>query len=206
MKSSSIVAGLLASLCLSGLPTAASADVYDIVVTPNGDQVRYRYWGGGDQGYYFEAGANPNIVYHNYSWGYGDAAATYLTFDLTTLPFKAGEVLSVSLNIDVTSIWTNGRDDVANLSTGGTVYASQGTGLRSFDITSSFLSYLPSGAATYVFDYTGYSGFQFGSAEGLDPAYLRITTSVPEPETYAMLAIGLGLIGAMARRRKAALA
>lgn len=31
-----------------------------------------------------------------------------------------------------------------------------------------------------------------------------VTTPVPEPETYAMLLAGLGLIGAVARRRKAA--
>ncbi|MBK7006138.1 MAG: FxDxF family PEP-CTERM protein [Burkholderiales bacterium] len=29
-------------------------------------------------------------------------------------------------------------------------------------------------------------------------------TSVPEPETYAMLLAGLGVMGAIARRRKAA--
>jgi hypothetical protein len=157
--------------------------------------------GGGYQGYWFDAGASPNIVYHDYSPGSGNASATYLTFDLISLPFKPADVLSASLNIDITNIWTSGRDDVANLSTGSTVYASQGTGLKSFDITGSFLSYLPSGSATYVFDYTGYSGFQFGSADGLDPAYLRITTSVPEPETYAMLMAGLGLIGTIVRRR-----
>jgi len=31
---------------------------------------------------------------------------------------------------------------------------------------------------------------------------LSITTAVPEPETYAMLLAGLGMIGAVVRRRK----
>lgn len=37
---------------------------------------------------------------------------------------------------------------------------------------------------------------------GNDNPAARITTAVPEPETYAMLLAGLGLMGAMARRRK----
>jgi len=33
-----------------------------------------------------------------------------------------------------------------------------------------------------------------------------LTAPVPEPETYAMLLAGLGLVGAMVRRRRAAAA
>ena len=69
-------------------------------------------------------------------------------------------------------------------------------------------------------NWNGTSGFDFAS--GLGPtggwggrainvatggtstsAQLISVTSVPEPETYAMLLAGLGVMGAVARRRKA---
>lgn len=45
-------------------------------------------------------------------------------------------------------------------------------------------------------NYVGYDNITFGST---NPA----VTAVPEPESYAMMLAGLGLIGAIARRRKA---
>ena len=47
------------------------------------------------------------------------------------------------------------------------------------------------------------SGGVFGSMGGY-PTNLTITAAVPEPETYAMFLAGLGLVGVIARRRKAA--
>jgi hypothetical protein len=45
-----------------------------------------------------------------------------------------------------------------------------------------------------------------GNNQVLEPKssgyYAMAVTSVPEPETYAMLMAGLGLVGFMARRRK----
>ena len=41
-----------------------------------------------------------------------------------------------------------------------------------------------------------------GSGHTLNVDDLKITVSVPEPETYAMLLAGLGVMGAVARRRK----
>ena len=60
-------------------------------------------------------------------------------------------------------------------------------------------------------------GFTFANTNGVDPLVLGgwnsvgdwspsnmqfSATMVPEPETYAMLLAGLGLLGFMARRRK----
>ena len=51
----------------------------------------------------------------------------------------------------------------------------------------------------------GITGNQFHLNSGLVQmnANISFTSAVPEPETYAMLLAGLGLIGAAVKRRKA---
>ncbi|MGB2832655.1 MAG: FxDxF family PEP-CTERM protein [Methylotenera sp.] len=120
---------------------------------------------------------------------------------------KVADIISASFNFNILDIWTQGRDDVGNLNGVGPVLFSEGAGRKSFDITDGFKTSFANAPLTaiYYFSYTGYSGFTFASAEGGDPAYLRITTiaaAVPEPETYVMLLAGLGLVGFVARRRK----
>ena len=203
MKSGSFAQGLWVSLALACLPATASANVYDIAVAASGDVVSHRSWGGGANYVWDEVAASPNVVFHNYSYGYGEAAGTSLTFSLASLPVKAADIVSASFNFKVLSTWSDGRDDVANFSAGGSVLASNGIGWKSFDVTSSLVGVLGTSASTvtYGLAYTGYSGMSFASAEGGAPAFLRITTAVPEPETYAMLMAGLGLLGFVARRR-----
>jgi hypothetical protein len=47
-------------------------------------------------------------------------------------------------------------------------------------------------------------GSSAGTMRGVDQISQTITAAVPEPETYAMLLAGLGLIGTIARRRRLA--
>ncbi len=184
----------------------AVAANYDFFVTSQGDSVRYRYWGGGYQGSYWESSANPNIVYHNYSYGYGDASGTALSFNLISSVISADDIVSASINLNVLSIWTQGRDDVGQ-SSFGAILNSQGTGWKSFDVTKDIIGELTTGdqIVDFYIDYTGYSGFTFGSAEGGEPAFLRITTAgtgnpVPVPAT--MFLFGSGLLLVTGARRK----
>jgi len=193
---------------LFGASTQATASVYTIYVQNAGDVVNYKYtsyWGNGS---WSEATANPNTVYHSYEPGNGNMANTSLSFDLTALGVPAGDIASASFNYDFLSIWTEGRDNVATFSGGGSVLYSGGIGLKSFDITDSFISSIGSGASTANFSlvYTAYSGFTFGSADGDDPAYLLITTagndpvSIPEPDS--LLLVGAGLIALVGAKKK----
>lgn len=53
---------------------------------------------------------------------------------------------------------------------------------------------------------TGTSEAGYGSVGTMSgyPVSQKITSAVPEPETYGMLLAGLGLMGAVARRRRQA--
>lgn len=203
LKISAIVSGLL---LIAPLATAAS---YDIPVTAGGDQVNYRQWYYGGSDRWSDVSANPNSVFHDYSYGSGSSANSSLSFDLSGLQLPADNIVSASFNFNVLEVWTQGRNDIGSFSGGGSVLYSAGSGWKSFDITESIQTAVRANAssASYGIEYTGYSGFTFDSAEGGMPAYLRITTPgiampVPEPETYAMLLAGLGLMGGIARRKQ----
>lgn len=53
-----------------------------------------------------------------------------------------------------------------------------------------------------TFDYAGGAQGLADEGWGLNNITVEGVSAVPEPETYAMLLAGLGMIGFMARRRK----
>jgi PEP-CTERM motif len=81
------------------------------------------------------------------------------------------------------------------------VYSALNTGINgndSWEITYSGLSASPN--PNY---YLNVIGKVTGSKGGSYGAQIDLVSAVPEPETYAMMLAGLGLMGAVARRRKA---
>lgn len=187
------------------MANSAYASTYTIYVENAGDVVSYRSWYYGGNDRWTDPAANPNVVSHSHEPGNGNSANTSLSFNLSSIASVLNiDILSATLNYKVLSTWGE-RDDVAATAF-GSVLQSNGLGWKNFSITDSFKDTRLDGSplsADYLFEYTGYSGVTFGSAEGGSPAFLQITTAAPVPLPGAMWLLGSGIAGlAAARRRK----
>lgn len=119
----------------------------------------------------------------------GSAVTTYnSTGNFTTIGFD-----NLGLNLNSGTKYVAYLTSADPLVTGIQLSRTQTTQDSSgFGIGNAYLSTIPG------------QGWQlpFGGSGFLSLQYTAITTPVPEPETYAMLLAGLGLMGAITRRRK----
>lgn len=106
-------------------------------------------------------------------------------------------------------------DLAGNPAGGGTtkyMFAGIGTDANMYTFSTSGLSTSNMGWASNSFSFVAdssstllsFSGFAGNGAYGAALDNVRVTTPVPEPETYGMLLAGLGLLGLVARRKKQA--
>ncbi len=102
--------------------------------------------------------------------------------------------LSLKLDLDITSVSLFGST--------GTPILTGGNGGFSFDnLAADTYQLVVSGDVSRVANFGTLFGVGYGGAVSASPS---ITAPVPEPETYAMLAMGLGLVSWVTRRRNRA--
>jgi hypothetical protein len=122
----------------------------------------------------------------------------YFTF---TLPANHGSGYSV-INFEVSELFNTLLATVSLYSNAdGTLFNTDDTLLSSAPVSSGnqlALTFGPSAASSYYLNVTGTAN---GTQGGLYNGAISVT-AVPEPETSALLLAGLGLLGALARRRK----
>lgn len=120
----------------------------------------------------------------------GSAVETYnAAGGFTTIAFDNLD-LSLNANTKYIAYLTSSDPTVTHLQLSRTQTAMDTSG---FGIGSAYLSTVPGQGWQLPFNGNGFLSLQ----------YTAITAAVPEPESYAMLLAGLGLIGAAAKRRKA---
>lgn len=142
--------------------------------------------------------------YPNSGYATGSVSGDSVAFNMWANPAELSSFSSFVFNgAYFTGAWNNGLSITVNGFLGGVNTLSEtflvdttGPIWHSFDWTVDRLVFSSQGGAD-----AGHGGG--GTHFAMDNfTYNDVLSPVPEPETYAMLAVGLGLLGAFARRRK----
>ena len=154
-------------------------------------------------------GSLPTSLVYSNSFASASFGSTFWDDYIFTIPNGSANSVTSSINLDSILGLSNLQ---ARLYTGnvhqtaavvpGTLMSAWGTTVNfspTVGITTVVLNPISLLAGTYTLQVKGtVAGISGGSYAGV----LNIAQPVPEPESYAMLMAGLGLIGFMARRRK----
>ncbi|MCL2875990.1 MAG: PEP-CTERM sorting domain-containing protein [Betaproteobacteria bacterium] len=182
---------LLATLLLSIAPLAASAATgftYDTIANPNNGDVAI--WGSqnytGADSFVFQIGKVENS---QVTWWDLPLSSTYVPDTgypnyLNKYPLAAGDNIVFQLIAGGNTYTAGFKDSLATAA-----FGTQGNYYNTYQNILTTISFM-NDAGNTVFTF-GVNGLKQGSA-----------AAIPEPETYAMLLVGLGMVGAVARRRK----
>ena len=194
MKLSKFFKTALSALALAGLSATASASTFEVMAKENstsgGVGLSTLALTAGEQ---FSVFVATNDLWNAGSlprWSNADGLTGSLFYTATT--DAQVPVYSTGTQIGTLfSLWTQGGLTAAY----GTLVGQIGSG-SFFSIGTSFTGIAPTTGTLKLFYFDSNNGDNTGSV-------MATVTAVPEPETYAMMVAGLGLMGAVARRRKA---
>ncbi|MBI5790619.1 MAG: PEP-CTERM sorting domain-containing protein [Rhodocyclales bacterium] len=145
--------------------------------------------GQGDPGNWSLFGTNGTAFLGN------NGVNNFNSYDTTI--FFSSAVSNVSFDVSRSNGSTAGQSMTAYAYQGATLLGSQSVNLGAINSWSTF-SFAMGGIDKLVLD-----GSQGGfSPYGVDNLQFNSAAPVPEPETYAMMLAGLGLLGVVARRRR----
>jgi hypothetical protein len=102
------------------------------------------------------------------------------------------------------ALWELKADDGNLYATGGQQYFTNGADARVGDAQAMLSSASQHSVLTNMYSYTTFSGIGANGLAAQELMGVSMAAPVPEASTWAMLAIGLGLIGFVGRRKSGA--
>lgn len=156
-------------------------------------------------------GALPTSITYSNTFNASTTGSTFFDDFYFTIPSGSANSITSSLNLDSIFGLTNlnarlyiGNTHETGAMAPGTLVSDWGTTVNYSPTVSSttiVLNPITLAAGTYTLQIRGTVS---GSAGGSYAGVLNLANPVPEPETYALLVAGLGLVGGMSRRKNKA--